>query len=132
MNEICTLPKWPALRALVILLLVAVCAQAMARPVGRPSTERAKYFCGRGQVISVDENLSGVTIRHEHIEGFMEAMTMHFKTEDAEVAKGIKPGDFVKFTLKDTSEKTRVVYIERILPPKRNNRNRKSQSARPA
>ncbi len=89
----------------------------IAKPYGQSSTERPKYFCGRGTVISIDEGKVGVTIEHDLIEGFMEAMTMHFKTEDAEVAEGIKPGDYVRFTLKDTTEKTRLVYIERIERP---------------
>jgi len=109
-----------ALSALATILLVVGGAQSLAQPLGQPSTDRPRYFCGKGEVVSVDEDKGGVTIKHQRIEGFMEAMTMHFKTEDAEVAQGIKPGDSVKFTLKDTSEKTRLIYVEKIEPPKRN------------
>jgi Cu/Ag efflux protein CusF len=124
MSSICFSVKWRALLALAALLFVAVCVQAGHLPLGQASTELPKYFCGKGEVISVDDDLSGVTIKHERIEGFMEAMTMHFKTESAEIARGIKPGDFVRFTLKDTSEKTRLVYIEKIEPPKRDKHKR--------
>lgn len=107
-----------ALSALAIMLLVVGVAQAQAQPFGQSSMERPRYFCGKGEVISVDEDKGGVIIKHQRIEGFMEAMTMHFKTEDAEVAQGITPGDTVRFTLKDTSEKTRLIYVEKMEPPK--------------
>jgi Cu/Ag efflux protein CusF len=111
-----------ALSTLATILLVIGSAQALAHPLGQSSTDRPKYFCGKGEVISVDEDKGGVTIRHQRIEGFMEAMTMHFKTDDAEVAQGIKPGDSVRFTLKDTSDKTRLIYVEKIEPPNHNKR----------
>jgi Cu/Ag efflux protein CusF len=103
-------------------LLIVVGSSGIPRSTAQSSTETPKYFCGKGEVVSVDEDQSGVTLKHQRIEGFMEAMTMHFKTEDAEVAKGIKAGDFVRFTLKDTSERTRLIYIEKIEPPKRRKR----------
>lgn len=111
-----------ALSALATILLVVGGAEALAQPLGQSSTDRPRYFCGKGEVISVDEDKGGVTIKHQRIEGFMEAMTMHFKTEEAEVAQGIEPGDTVRFTLKDTSEKTRLIYVENIEPPNRNKR----------
>ncbi len=112
-----------AFSTLATILLVIGGAQALAHPLGQSSTDRPRYFCGKGEVISVDEDKGGVTIKHQRIEGFMEAMTMHFKTEEAEVAKGIKPGDSVRFTLKDTSEKTRLIHVEKIEPPNHNKRN---------
>ncbi len=78
--------------------------------------QRTRYFCGIGQVISIDEDKSGVKISHRAIEGYMPAMTMHFKTEDADVIGDVKPGDTVRFTLKDTPELTRLIYIEKIAP----------------
>jgi Cu/Ag efflux protein CusF len=108
--------------ALATILLVIGGAQALAQPLGQSSTDRPRYFCGKGEVVSVDEDKGGVTIKHQRIEGFMEAMTMHFKTEEAEVAQGIRPGDSVRFTLKDTSEKTRLIHVEKIEPQNRNRR----------
>ena len=105
--------------ALATLLLVVGGEQALAQALGQSSTNRPRYFCGKGEVVSVDEDRGGVTIKHQRIEGFMEAMTMHFKTDDAEIAQGIKPGDTVRFTLKDTSEKTRLIFVEKIEPPNR-------------
>jgi Cu/Ag efflux protein CusF len=44
----------------------------------------------------------------------MPAMTMHFKAADAEVLSGIGAEDQVRFTLKDTPELTRLIYIEKV------------------
>ncbi len=76
--------------------------------------EPLKYYCGKGEVVSLDEDRMAAAIKHERIEGFMEAMTMRFKAEDSHVLKDISPGDRVRFTLKDTPSRTRLVYIERI------------------
>lgn len=86
--------------------------------------QRTRYFCGTGRVISIDEDKSGVTIAHQTIEGYMPAMTMHFKAADPEVLSDISAGDKVRFTLRDTSELTRLVYIERVAPKPRQRRER--------
>lgn len=78
--------------------------------------QRTRYFCGIGRVVSIDEDRSGVKISHHAIEGYMSAMTMHFKTEDVNVIGDVKAGDTVRFTLKDTPELTRLIYIEKIAP----------------
>ncbi len=83
------------------LLVFSFILQAPAHlSIGQTSTERPKYFCSSGKIVSVDDGMTGVTIQHVVIEGFMGAMTMHFRAEVAEVLKGIKSGDTVRFTLK--------------------------------
>ena len=96
------------------LLLAGWGAVAAQAGPGQAAPGPARYFCGKGTVVAVDEDRSGITFRHGPIEGFMEAMTMHFKVEGPEVLKDVKAGDRVRFTLKDTPEKTRVVYVEKL------------------
>lgn len=86
--------------------------------------QRTRYFCGVGRVVSIDEDKSGVTISHHSIEGYMPAMTMHFKAADTEVLGDVVAGDTVRFTLKDTPELTRLIYIEKIAPEPRRKRKR--------
>jgi Cu/Ag efflux protein CusF len=88
------------------------------------SQQRTRYFCGIGRVVSIDDDKSGVTIAHRTIEGYMPAMTMHFKTADAEVLSGTGAGDQVRFTLKDTPELTRLIYIEKVASEVRQKRRR--------
>ncbi len=83
-----------------------------------------------GQVVSIDEDKSGVKISHHAIEGYMPEMTMHFKTKGADVLGDVNVGDTVRFTLKDSAELTRLIYIEKIAPerPRRKGRNSSRQS----
>jgi Cu/Ag efflux protein CusF len=97
--------------AMVAIATIHVVAQTSDR---QSSIERARYFCGRGEIVSLDEDRLSAIIKHERIEGFMEAMTMRFKAEDGDVLKHVSPGERVRFTLKDTPTVTRLVYIEKI------------------
>ena len=73
-----------------------------------------KYFCGIGRVVLVDKDKSGVTIAHQTIQGYMPAMTMHFKAADREVLGSVSAGERVRFVLRDTPELTRMIYIEKL------------------
>ena len=98
-------------------LLVAMFSlnQEARSQTGEQST---RYFQGTGRIVSIDGDKSGVTIKHQTIKGYMPAMTMHFKTETPEVIGDVAPGDTVRFTLKDTPELTRLIYIEKIVTRK--------------
>src|SRR5574341_387330 len=86
-------------------MFVIVAVLALTHHLSAQTPEpRTRYFCGIGKVVSIDEDKSGVKISHHAIEGYMPAMTMHFKTEDANVLGDVKEGDTVRFTLKDTPE----------------------------
>ena len=106
-------------------MFVIVAVLALTHHLGaQTTTPRTKYFCGLGKVISVDEDKSGVKISHHAIEGYMPAMTMHFKTENGDVIGDVKAGDTVRFTLKDTPELTRLIYIEKIAPERQRQKRR--------
>lgn len=53
----------------------------------------------RGQVLAVDLARQEVTIKHDDIAGFMPAMTMPFRVNDARLLEGRVPGDLVTATL---------------------------------
>ena len=96
-------------------VLVLISSQVAQTAVSQSARDRARYFCGKGEVVSLDKDTRIVTIRHEPIEGFMEeAMTMRFTAEDSDVLESISVGDRVRFTLKDTPSKTRLVFIEKF------------------
>jgi protein SCO1/2 len=97
--------------------LLVVAALSLTQELKSQTSEQpTRYFCGVGRVVSIDEDRSGVTIKHQTIEGYMPAMTMHFKAEDPEVMGDVAAGETVRFTLKDTPELTRLIYIEKIAP----------------
>ncbi len=70
-------------------------------------------FEGQGKVIALVPEKSQIVISHkEPIKGFMKAMPMGmgFGVESAELLKGLKPGDRVKFKI--DAAKDKIISIE--------------------
>lgn len=109
----------------ISMMFVMVAVFALTHHLSAQTTEpRTRYFCGIGKVVSIDEDRSGVRINHHAIEGYMPAMTMHFKTESPDVLSDVRVGDSVRFTLKDTPDLTRLIYIEKIAPERQRQKRR--------
>ena len=64
-----------------------------------PSTGFQHRYPIKGKVVSVDKRGSTVTIAHEEIPGYMEAMTMPFKLKDERLLKDLAEGDRLQATL---------------------------------
>src|ERR1700733_10993126 len=74
--------------------------------VAAQSAVAAGRYKGTGLAISVDRAKQAVTISHESIPGYMDAMGMQFHVKDAASLNGVTPGVKVEFTLgvdKDSS-----------------------------
>jgi protein SCO1/2 len=56
----------------------------------------ANYHHLRGQVVALEPASSLITISHEKIPGFMEAMTMPFSVKDSALLRGVEVGDSVR------------------------------------
>jgi protein SCO1/2 len=54
-----------------------------------------KVYKLRGKVVSTDAAKGEVTLNHEAIPGFMEAMTMPYKLKDASILGELHPGDVI-------------------------------------
>ena len=78
--------------ALIFALLLAVACVT-------PSTGPQHRYSIKGIVVSVDKKGATVTIAHEAIPGYMEAMTMPFKLKDERLLKDLAEGDSVQATL---------------------------------
>jgi protein SCO1/2 len=65
-----------------------------------PSVTEVKEFKLAGTIKKIDQESRQVTIRHQAIEGFMEAMTMPFRLEDTAVLDDLRPGDEIEATLR--------------------------------
>ncbi len=72
----------------VLALLSAACAQ-------QPDAT----YTARGIIRAVDAAQRRVTIAHEAIPGYMDAMTMPFEVKEASVLEGLVPGEEVQFRL---------------------------------
>jgi protein SCO1/2 len=83
--------------ALVGCTLAAVAMLQLAcRP--RPSGPGQRYEL-KGRVVNVDKRAAMVTIAHDAIPGYMEAMTMPFKLRDDRLLSELTEGDRVQATL---------------------------------
>ncbi|QQS47230.1 MAG: SCO family protein [Acidobacteriota bacterium] len=93
------------------LIVAALCATALlllgACKSGPPkASEGAQRFEIRGKVIAADQSRLEVTIAHEEIPGYMEAMTMPFKLYDEWVYGELKNGAQIQATLVVDGERT--------------------------
>jgi protein SCO1/2 len=74
---------------MILLLLPAGCRQGSSSKT--PTVNQEKTFSVRGKVISTDA--THVTLDHDAVPGFMEAMTMPYKLKDPSVVSELHPGD---------------------------------------
>lgn len=66
------------------------------KPDGTSSTASSfKIYKLRGKVVSTAPATGEVTLNHEAIPGFMEAMTMPYKLKDANILSELHPGDVI-------------------------------------
>jgi protein SCO1/2 len=76
-----------------IVLIAFLCLLAGCRQSSTPSASKypEKTFPVRGTIISTDA--THVTLDHEAVPGFMEAMTMPYKLKDPSIVSELHPGD---------------------------------------
>jgi Cu/Ag efflux protein CusF len=60
-----------------------------------------KSYTFHGQVQVVDESAKSLKVNGEEVKGWMAAMTMDYRVDDATVLKKVKPGDHIKATVYD-------------------------------
>ena len=76
-------------------------AALLAGAVGLAHAQRVqprKLFHGVG-VVTATEPAGTLTVNHQPIEGLMPAMEMAFKVSPASLAKGVRPGDRIDFSV---------------------------------
>lgn len=95
----------PVSLAFLLALALAAC--------GGPSEPPAREFPLTGQVLALRPDVLEITIRHDDIPGFMDAMTMPFKVKDRRLLEDRTPGDIVRATLVVTHEESYLSKIEK-------------------
>lgn len=81
-------------RALVLITIVSTAQTACS---SRATAEQR--YAIKGKVVSVDQRDSTITISHEPIAGYMDAMTMPFKLKDERLLNDLGEGDRIQATL---------------------------------
>jgi protein SCO1/2 len=90
--------NWCVIRRLLCSLLLVVLALAgchsgsVEGPDPAPRAD-VKIYKMRGKVVATDAAKGEVTMNHEAIPGFMDAMTMPYKVKDENVLSELHPGD---------------------------------------
>ncbi len=74
-----------------------------------------KAFRLRGKVVSTTASTGEVTVNHEAIPGFMEAMTMPYKVKDANILGELHPGDVITADLLVSQRADGDVFLDHIV-----------------
>ncbi len=89
---------------------------------GRPNAETQsstnssyKVYKLRGKVVRTDSAKGEVTVDHEAIPGFMEAMTMPYKLKDASIASELHPGDVITADVLVSQDPNADVILDHIV-----------------
>jgi protein SCO1/2 len=88
------------MRRLLASSLLALVVLAGCHSSQKPSTQSTtatnfKVYKLRGKVVSTNPSTGEVTLNHEAIKGFMEAMTMPYKLKDPTILSELHPGDVI-------------------------------------
>ena len=65
----------------------------------------------RGKVESLDAAAKSMTVNHGNVEGWMAAMTMSYKVDNADAFKSVKVGDTIEATVYDGDDKLYKVHV---------------------
>jgi Cu/Ag efflux protein CusF len=81
---------------LIAVFTLTVFAAAMCLGQAAPAK---KSYTFHGKVEAVDGSAKSLKVNGEKVEGWMDAMTMDYKVDDAEVLKKVKAGDQIMATV---------------------------------
>jgi protein SCO1 len=90
----------------VSLMMLAACNKPAAAP-------QVKRFHLQGKIISIDAANNSLTIAHDAIPGFMDAMTMPYSVKSAQSLAGLNPGDEITADVVVPEDSS--VYVENIV-----------------
>jgi len=80
---------------IIVVLLTVIVAASSAWAIWRSGSREERYEI-KGRVESIDREKKRVTIDHEEIKGYMDAMTMPFPVRDERELDGLEAGDTIK------------------------------------
>ena len=79
----------------------------------RPSDAKpTKTVLGEGEVISTVPTSGQIVVDHGEIKGFMDAMTMGYRTDPPSLLATVKAGDKIRFTI--DVDRRAIVHIEKL------------------
>lgn len=102
---------------LPILGLIAGCHPQEATPPASQSVAGSQFktYKLRGRVVSTNPATGEVTLNHEAIPGFMDAMTMPYKLRDTRIISELHPGDTLTADLLVSQGSDASVFVDHIV-----------------
>jgi protein SCO1 len=101
--------------ALLAALAFAGCHSTQNSSSLSTSSENIKTYKLRGKVVSTDAAKGEVTLNHEAIPGFMDAMTMPYKLKDPSILTELHPGDLITADLLVSQDANADVLVDHIV-----------------
>jgi Cu/Ag efflux protein CusF len=105
-----------SLAALVAVpLALAGCKKSDAPAADAPAAVEAKAYTITGEVKGFQgPHQEAILLKHDKIEGFMDAMTMGFELKDKEMGKAFKVGDKVSGTLSVAGDEIFITELHKV------------------
>jgi protein SCO1/2 len=98
-----------------MMMLAVGCHSGQNSVPGAASGQNFKTYKLRGKVVRSDSSKGEVTVDHEAIPGFMEAMTMPYKLKDANIASELHPGDVITADVLVSQDPNADVLLDHIV-----------------
>jgi len=105
----------PGILLVSLISFIILATQASCTAQRPPSPQGTQRYQIHGRVESVDFEKQRITIAHEKIDGYMDAMTMPFAVRDPEIMRGFKSGDRVEARLVVDNDRN-MKWVEEIKP----------------
>jgi len=101
--------------SLLVVVVLAGCHSAPKAGSDAAAGQNFKVYKLRGKVVSTDAAKGEVTLNHEAIPGFMEAMTMPYKLKDASILGELHPGDVITADVLVSQDPNADVLLDHIV-----------------
>jgi len=100
---------------MLALTLLSACHSGQNAATTSSTTENFKVYKLRGKVVRTDSAKGEVTLNHEAVPGFMDAMTMPYKLKDPNVLSELHPGDVVTADVLVSQDPNADVLLDHIV-----------------
>jgi protein SCO1 len=100
---------------MIAVAMATGCHRQQAGTTDSAADSSYKVYKLRGKVVATNPATGEVTINHEAIPGFMEAMTMPYKVKDPNLLSELHPGDVLTADLLVSQESDANVFLDHIV-----------------
>ena len=112
--------NWDVIRKLLVFTVITVvslggCHRQEQQADGAGAESSYKVYKLRGKVVATNPATSEVTLNHEAIPGFMDAMTMPYKLKDPSILSELHPGDVITADVLVSQESDASVLLDHIV-----------------